>query len=346
MTDAPEEAAELHGEQVAVAATLPGGVGLPTIEGLPAGYAYGVTRYADVILEKAFPSRLANLVASLSGFAPTLDELRAGGGGRTVFVARFDESLHGQLDGDLHVWGKRNITIRKQIGFDDELNEVARVRGHEIDMFGVASADYPFPGIAVEMEWNNKDPFFDRDLNNFAALHREGAIAVGVIVTRGPELQQLISGIIRSRDGGFKYGQSSTHWHKLVPRVNLGGGGECPLLLIGIEPDRVVGVETLREIRAALTDADLLVRQARELRDQAQQIRRDAGSAARSIATATAAGFAGLAEAKAARDAAEAALVLAKEGLQLAEAEAKTVRSAALDRLPPLATAEDEDTEE
>lgn len=21
--------------------------------------------------------------------------------------------------------------------------------------------------VAVEMEWNNKDPFFDRDLNNF-----------------------------------------------------------------------------------------------------------------------------------------------------------------------------------
>jgi hypothetical protein len=346
MTDAPTEETDPDGEQVDVAATQPGAVGLPIIEGLPDGYTYGVTRYADVILQKAFPERLANLVTSLATFAPTLDELRAGGGGRTVFVARFDKSLHDQLDGDLHVWGKRNITIRKQIGFDDELNEVARVRGHEIDMFGVASEAHPFPGIAVEMEWNNKDPFFDRDLNNFAALHREGAIAVGVIVTRGPALQQLISGVIRSGDGGFKYGQSSTHWHKLVPRVNLGGGGECPLLLIGIEPARVLGVETLHEIRSALAEADLPVKHAREMRDQAQLARRNAGLAARSSATALAAGFAGLDQAKAARDEAEAVLGAARGALKVVEAEAKANRSAALDQLPPLATAKGDEAEE
>ena len=45
--------------------------------------------------------------------------------------------------------------------------------------------------------------------------------------------------MIRSKQGGFKYGQSTTHWNKLLPRVNLGGGGECPLLLVGIEPERV-----------------------------------------------------------------------------------------------------------
>jgi len=30
--------------------------------------------------------------------------------------------------------------------------------------------------IAVETEWNNKDPFYDRDLENFKRLHAEGAI--------------------------------------------------------------------------------------------------------------------------------------------------------------------------
>lgn len=42
-----------------------------------------------------------------------------------------------------------------------------------------------------------------------------------------------------------KFGQSSTHWNKLIPRVNLGGGGECPLILIGIEPPRVTGFESV-----------------------------------------------------------------------------------------------------
>ena len=34
---------------------LAGQVRPPTINGLPEGYTYGVTRYADVVLEQAFP---------------------------------------------------------------------------------------------------------------------------------------------------------------------------------------------------------------------------------------------------------------------------------------------------
>ncbi len=99
------------------------------------------------------------------------------------------------------------------------------------------------------MEWNNKDPFFDRDLLNFMALHREGALAVGVIVTRGPELQRVIGGTVKTgeRTASVKYGSSTTHWEKLVPRINLGGGGECPLIVVGIEPDRVTGFEIIRD---------------------------------------------------------------------------------------------------
>ncbi len=237
---------------------LAGQVRPPTIDGLPEGYTYGVTRYADVILEQAFPDRFHDLQSALEQFRPTLDELRAGGGGRTVFVRRFDDSLGDMLHGGQRVWGSQNITIEKRIGFDGDAEPVSKVRGHEIDMFGSGSLAQPFPGVAVEMEWNNKDPFFDRDLINFQALHHEGAIAVGVIVTRGPELQSLISGVIRSRDGGFKYGSSSTHWDKLIPRVNLGGGGECPLLLVGIEPGRISGIDLAFEVRAMLDEVDEL----------------------------------------------------------------------------------------
>ena len=127
------------------------------------------------------------------------------------------------------------------VGLDGTALLTRRTRGHEIDMFGKGTLDHPLPGVAVEMEWNNKDPFYDRDLINFQALHHEGAIAVGVIVTRGPALQDLIGPTIRSKDGGFKYGQSTTHWDKLIPKINLGGGGECPLLLVGIEPHRIDG---------------------------------------------------------------------------------------------------------
>ena len=258
---------------------LAGQVRQPTIDGLPGGYRYGVTRYADVILQEAFRDRFDDLQTALEEFQPTLAELRAGGGGRTVFVRRFDESLGNMVEAieeDLPdyaqanrtIWGKQNITIEKSVGFDGQTEPVSKVRGHEIDMFGKGSLAQPFPGVAVEMEWNNKDPFFDRDLINFQALHHEGAIAVGVIVTRGPELQSLVSGVIRSKDGGFKYGSSTTHWNKLIPRVNLGGGGECPLLLIGIEPDRIHGAELAYRVRARLDEADALRASWRETYDR------------------------------------------------------------------------------
>jgi Restriction endonuclease BglII len=226
-----------------------------TTGGWPEGYMYGATRYADVILKESFSARFRDLVAALDAFRPTLDELRSGGGGRTVFVRRFDDSLAAMTDGDQQVWGKRNITIEKTVRLDGTTVRTERTRGHEIDMFGKGSLDHPLPGIAVEMEWNNKDPFYDRDLINFQALHHEGAIAVGVIVTRGPALQALIAPTIRSKDGRFKYGQSTTHWEKLIPRVKLGGGGECPLLLVGIEPPRIAGIGLAREVKRRLDEA-------------------------------------------------------------------------------------------
>jgi hypothetical protein len=51
--------------------------------------------------------------------------------------------------------------------------------------------------IALEIEWNNKDPFFDRDLENFKRLHAEGAISVGIIVTRGESLQDEMVANVR-----------------------------------------------------------------------------------------------------------------------------------------------------
>lgn len=55
---------------------------------------------------------------------------------------------------------------------------------HEVDCFK--------NHIALELEWNNKDPFFDRDLNNFRLLFDLRAISVGIILTRCDDLQDII----------------------------------------------------------------------------------------------------------------------------------------------------------
>lgn len=218
----------------------PAGVVRPlTIEGFPSGYRYGVTRYADLILRDAFPSRCQQLTETLSEFRIDVSELLTGGGSRASMTRRFDQSLNDRG------WGKRSISISKSI--DGQL--IHDTRGHEIDMFAPGEESSGYPGIAIEMEWNNKDPFFDRDLLNFMALHREGALAVGVIITRGPELQRYVGKVIKTneKETSKKYGQSTTHWNKLVPRVALGGGGECPLFLIGIEPERIDGFSRIAD---------------------------------------------------------------------------------------------------
>jgi hypothetical protein len=247
-----------------------GAVAEPTAGGLPqVGYQYGVTRYADLILKEAFPAQFEAIAEALDTFRATLGELQAGGGNETPFVTRFDRSLSDRG------WGRRTITVAKTI---DE-RPISRARGHAIDMFAGGPGPNGYPGVAVEMEWNNKDPFFDRDLLNFQALHREGVLAVGVIVTRGPELQRMIKSII----GEGKYGESTTHWSKLVSRVNLGGGGECPLLLVGIELERIDGGEIIKEIAGELdaAEADLRAWKGRwPTYKEAQQARKERRAAA------------------------------------------------------------------
>jgi hypothetical protein len=249
-----DEGGQASGDAEALAVESRGVVTPPSTPGLPVGYTYGVTRYADVILRHAFPDAWRAIVETLDGFSIELRELQTGGGGRTEHVDRFDRSLNDRG------WAKRNIEIAKTV----DHRQIYTVRGHEIDMFTLGP-DGSFPGLAVEMQWNNKDPFFDRDLIHFQALHREGVLAAGVIVTRGDRLQALLKDAVLAepRPGTFvsKYGESSTHWRKLVPRVTLGGGGECPLLLIGIEPERLSDLSTIEAVAGR-------VRQARELIDR------------------------------------------------------------------------------
>ena len=84
--------------------------------------------------------------------------------------------------------------------------------------------------VALEIEWSNKDPFFDRDLNNFRLLFDLRAISVGVIITKADELRELFE------DLGVwgKYGTSTTWMGKLLPRIEGRGGGGCPILVFGI----------------------------------------------------------------------------------------------------------------
>jgi hypothetical protein len=90
-------------------------------------------------------------------------------------------------------WRKVVFTIKKTI--NDEPRESI---SHKVDHVRVVDRnDGRRYRIALEIEWNNKDPFFDRDLENFKRLHSEGGISVGVMVTRGTSLHDSLLGFVR-----------------------------------------------------------------------------------------------------------------------------------------------------
>jgi hypothetical protein len=55
-------------------------------------------------------------------------------------------------------------------------------------------------------------------------------LSVGIIVTRSDGLQRIFNELGR----GSSYGQATTHMSKLLPKIEGGGAGGCPLLVLGI----------------------------------------------------------------------------------------------------------------
>ena len=146
-----------------------------------AGFDVQTVNHALAVLAKDFPEPLGELCGALLNFRIADVELIKGGGGEAESTQRLRHSLTERE------WIKRNIVIRKTV---DGIERAAI--SHEIDHVRRTGNG----AIALEVEWNNKDPFFDRDLENFQRLHSEGAISVGIIVTRGESLQDRMVQIV------------------------------------------------------------------------------------------------------------------------------------------------------
>ncbi len=91
--------------------------------------------------------------------------------------------------------------------------------------------DYFRNRVAIETEWNNQDPFYDRDLTTFRLLFELNVLSVGVIITRSSELQKIFDELGR----GKSFGNSTTHMGKLIPKLENRASGGCPVLAFGIK---------------------------------------------------------------------------------------------------------------
>ncbi len=169
-------------------------------------------RHATAILQNDFPNEYADVVDVLSRLRIRKSWLAVGGGNKTELAKWIDHEL------GLKKWTPKNFDTK--ISVDGKETESPT---HEIDCFKNR--------VALELEWNNKDPFYDRDLNNFRLLFDLRAISVGIILTRSDALQEIFNELGR----GSSYGNSTTHMSKLLPRIQGGGGAGCPLLVFGMK---------------------------------------------------------------------------------------------------------------
>jgi hypothetical protein len=147
------------------------------------GFQIAFLSHAQAILSVDFPQAVTELESALLDSTIPIEEIIAGGGGEAKGTQRLRKSLA------TLAWPKFTFKIEKRI------NDVPRESvSHEIDHVRT------FEGgarIALEIEWNNKDPFYDRDLENFKRLHADGAISVGIIVTRGKSLHDNMVEMVR-----------------------------------------------------------------------------------------------------------------------------------------------------
>jgi hypothetical protein len=139
--------------------------------------------HAKAILSLDFPDAVAELGRALGDLSIPIEEIIGSGGGEAKGTRRLRRSLA------VLGWNKTAFIIEKRI------NGIPRESiSHEVDPV----RQFPHGRvIALEIEWNNKDPFFDRDLENFKRLHAEGAISAGVIVIRGASLQDHMAARVR-----------------------------------------------------------------------------------------------------------------------------------------------------
>jgi hypothetical protein len=147
------------------------------------GFEVLVLHHAEAILTHDMPDAVTEIEEVLLGGSIPVEELVLGGGGEGQFTQRLRRALANDYD-----WKKHNYEIKRIVdGVEKESIT------HEIDHVKQFSSGT----FALEIEWNNKDPFYDRDLENFKRLHSDGVISVGGIITRGSSLQASLKPLIQ-----------------------------------------------------------------------------------------------------------------------------------------------------
>lgn len=178
--------------------------------------------HAAAILAKEFSEEFQNICEALRTFRITDSDIKASGRNESAIPKKISSILR-PLG-----WKEEKLTAK--------LTVEARTVSQDTHF-----VDYLKGRVAFDVEWNSKDQTFDRDLYAFRSFFEFGKISVGVLLTRSDELEPYFAKLGTwvdkhgvERPVKAKYGASTTHMGKLLPRLKAGRHGGCPVLALGI----------------------------------------------------------------------------------------------------------------
>ena len=181
-------------------------------------------RHAAAILAKELPDEFSDICTALRAFTLTKSDILDPGGNESRIPKKISTILR-PLE-----WHAQRLTAKLVVD-DKPVSQDTH------------TVDYLKGRVAFDLEWNSKDQTFDRDLYAFRSFFDFGRISVGVLLTRSNRLDPVFAklGLIKDRYGTerqvkAKYGASTTHMGKLLPRLDSGRNGGCPVLALGITP--------------------------------------------------------------------------------------------------------------
>ena len=170
------------------------------------------SHHAASILYTDFRAEWDDLVGMLANFVLRKSDIITPGGGKSPISFGIDGYFYDRR------WQEHKFKI--EVSAD---GKTTLAPTHQVDYYSNR--------VAIETEWNNKDPFFDRDLTTFRLLFELNVLSIGVIITRASELQEVFDQLGKGRS----YGNSTTHMGKLVPKLDNRASGGCPVLAFGIK---------------------------------------------------------------------------------------------------------------
>lgn len=137
-------------------------MGMTPIDAIPKrirrNYEVHEWRHATAILKEDFPREWGDILAVLSEFRLRRSEIEAPGGRKSPIACRIDEAFRAR--------GWREKDFATQIVVDKAATDSPT---HKVDCFR--------NGVALEIEWNNKDPSSTGISTTFGCFSSSGRLA-------------------------------------------------------------------------------------------------------------------------------------------------------------------------